>query len=238
MSQFIVTTRDKSITLSELHCLIDKYAEHIHEPFSRSNFCQELISWIENSFDTSFSNIRGVIDDCHAVIEQRFFVHGFAWNRITRFIFNDWPSHPFAKNWDDWPSCKDLLQFSDKDIVEQASDFIHDDRTRQNIRSILKIDTAINTFSVGMLTLYYLDLWASIEKEILICPTDSYDNKKKLRSKFLQELNFCHLVLCRTGEKIAADKIKELQEAQKKHKEQLYQDPLTKPLLPPPRYQG
>lgn len=210
MSQFIVTTRDKNVSLKELQHILDR---HFNPPYSLSSpkqFCEELISWIKRSLDFSFSNIRRVIDDCHTVIGQEFSVYNTAWRRITHFLFHDLSFLPYARNLDDWPSCKHFLNFSPKEIVKKEKDLIQDGWLKQAIKQTLNLDTALNVINVVTLADFYARLLTSIKDEFLECRDDPWDNKRRLLNKFSKELDYCVQVLCKIGQEVVCDKFKEM----------------------------
>lgn len=224
MMKFIATIRDKEVSLAELKEICNKHLTGY--PIDASNndvkqsFCYALMRWIEYSLDTSFSSVSKVIDACQIIISGGILKSDQAWYTIIMFHNYVMTYLPYARRNDEWPSCKELLNLSEKELFEKAMDFIRNEKFKKDIRSVLKIDTAIETVNVVMLTLYYLELYAAIEYEKLNYPIDPYRNKQRLSSKFLQELDCCNQVLLRTGMKLTIEKKKELQEAQKKYAEQ------------------
>ena len=182
-----------------------------------SQFCEELISWIKCSLDFSFSNIRSVIDDCHTVISQGFSVYNTAWARVTHFLAHDLSFLPYARNLDDWPSCKHLLDLSPKEIAEKEKDLIIDERLKQAIKQALNLDTALNVINVVTLADFYACLLTSIKGEILKCCDDPWGNKQRLHNKFSKELEYCVQVLCKIGQEVVCDKFKEM--LKEKHEE-------------------
>lgn len=217
MSQFIVTTRNKNVSLEEFRHILDRHFNPPYSLSSPSQFCEELISWIKHSLDYSFSNIRSVIDDCHTVIGQGFSVYNLAWKNITQFLFHDLSFLPYARNLDDWPSCKHLLDFSPKEIVEKGKDLIKDERLKQAIKQVLNLDTALNVINVVTLADFYSCLLTSIKGEILKCCDDPWGNKQRLHNKFSMELDYCVQVLCKIGQEVVCDKFKEM--LKEKHEE-------------------
>ncbi|MBQ3945388.1 MAG: hypothetical protein II670_07255 [Alphaproteobacteria bacterium] len=217
MSLFIVTTRDKNVSLKELQHILDRHFNSSYSPSSYSQFCEELISWIKRSLDYSFSNIRSVIDDCHTIIGQGFSVYNMAWHNITHFLFHDLSFLPYARNLDDWPSCKHLLNLSPKEIIEIEKDLIKDEQLKQAIKQVLNLDTALNVINVVTLADFYACLLTSIKGEILKCCDDPWGNKQRLHNKFSKELDYCVQVLCKIGQDVVCDKFKEM--LKEKHEE-------------------
>lgn len=210
MSQFIVTTRDKNVSLEELQIILNRHFNPPYSLSSPSQFYEELISWIKRNLDYSFSNIRSVIDDCHTVIGHEFFVYNTAWKKITHFLFYDLSFLPYARYLDDWPSCKHLLDFSPKEIMEKEKDLIKDERLKQAIKQTLNLDTALNVINVMCLADFYSVSLSSIDSEIRKCSEDPLKNKRLLHNKFAKELDFCVQVLCKIGQKAVCDKFKEM----------------------------
>ena len=217
MSKFIVTTRDKNVSLEELRHILDRHFTPPYSLSSPSQFCEEMISWIKRNLDYSFSNIRSVFDDCHTVISQGFSVYNTAWARVTHFLAHDLSFLPYARNLDDWPSCKHLLDFSPKEIVEKEKDLIQDERLKQAIKQTLNLDTALNVINVVTLADFYSCLLTSIKGEILKCCDDPWGNKQRLHNKFSMELDYCVQVLCKIGQEVVCDKFKEM--LKEKHEE-------------------
>lgn len=210
MSQFIVTTRDKNVSLKELQQILDRHFNPPYNLFAPSQFCEEMISWIKRNLDYSFSNIRSVMDDWYTVIGQGFSVYNMAWKRITHFLFHDLSFLPYAQNLDDWPSCKHLLNLSPKEIIEMEKDLIKDERLKQAIKQVLNLDMALNVINVVTLADFYACLLTSIKGEIWKCCDDPWGNKQRLHNKFLKELDYCVQVLCKIGQKVVCDKFKEM----------------------------
>ena len=217
MSQFIVTTRDKNISLNELQHILDRHFNPQYSLSSPSQFCEEMISWIKRNLDYSFSNIRSVIDDCHTVISQGFSVYNTAWARVTHFLAHDLSFLPYARNLDDWPSCKHLLDFSPKEIAEKEKNLIIDERLKQAIKQVLNLDTALNVINVMHLADLYSISLSSIDKEICKRSEDPLGNKLRLHNKFSKELDYCVQVLCKIGQEVVCDKFKEM--LKEKHEE-------------------
>lgn len=210
MSHFIVTTRDKNISLDELQQIMNRSFNSQQGTPTSSQFCEELISWIKCSLDFSFSNIRSVIDDCHTVISQGFSVYNTAWARVTHFLAHDLSFLPYARDLDDWLSCKHLLDLSPKEIAEKEKDLIKDERLKQAIKQALNLDTALDVINVVTLADYYSCLLASIKHEIWKCSEDILKNKQRLLLKFERELGYCRQVLLKIGHKALFDKYKEM----------------------------
>ena len=210
MSHFIVTTRDKNISLDELQQIMNRSFNSQQGTPTSSQFCEELISWIKCSLDFSFSNIRSVIDDCHTVISQGFSVYNTAWARVTHFLAHDLSFLPYARNLDDWPSCKHLLDLSPKEIAEKEKDLIKDERLKLAIKQALNLDTALDVINVVTLADYYSCLQASSKHEIWKCSEDIQNNKQRLLLKFERELGYCRQVLLKIGHKALFDKYKEM----------------------------
>ena len=217
MSNFIVTTRDKNVSLEELRHILDRHFTPPYSLSSPSQFCEEMISWIKRNLDYSFSNIRSVFDDCHTVIGQGFSVYNMAWKNITHFLFHDLSFLPYARNLDDWPSCKQLLNLSPKEIIEMEKDLIKDERLKQSIKQVLNLDTALNVINVMHLADLYSISLSSIDKEICKRSEDPLGNKQRLRNKFSKELDYCVQVLCKIGQDVVCDKFKEM--LKEKHEE-------------------
>lgn len=217
MSHFIVTTRDKNISLDELQQIMNRSFNSQHGTPTPSQFCEELIPWIKCSLDFSFSNIRSVIDDCHTVISQGFSVYNTAWARVTHFLAHDLSFLPYARNLDDWPSCKHLLNLSPKEIIEMEKDLIKDERLKQSIKQVLNLDTALDVINVMSLADFYSVSLSSIKSEFCRCSADPLRNKQRLHNKFSKELDYCVQVLSKIGREAICDKFKEM--LQEKHEE-------------------
>ena len=119
----------------------------------------------------------------------------------------------------DWPSCKDLLKFSDIDIIEKGKDLVMDKTTKNEIQRVLNLKTANDIISTSTLALYYLEILSSIKMEYTLNTYDPHKNKQYILGKALQELHFCDCVMLKTGEKIIEDKIKDYMEALKEYQE-------------------
>ena len=217
MSNFIVTTRDKNVSLEELRHILDRHFNPPYSLSSPSQFCEEMISWIKRNLDYSFSNIRSVIDDCHTVISQGFSVYNTAWARVTHFLAHDLSFLPYARNLDDWPSCKHLLNLSPKEIIEMEKDLIKDERLKQSIKQVLNLDTALDVINVMSLADFYSVSLSSIKSEFCRCSADPLRNKQRLHNKFSKELDYCVQVLSKIGREAICDKFKEM--LQEKHEE-------------------
>lgn len=120
----------------------------------------------------------------------------------------------------EWPSCKDLLKFSDIDIIEKGKDLVMDKTTKNEIQRVLNLKTASDMITTGTLALYYLEIQDSIKMEYTLNTHDPHNNKQYILGKALQELHFCDRVIIKTGEKIIEDKIKDYMEALKDYREQ------------------
>lgn len=223
--KFIATIRDKDILRSELQMLHQKYSgcnpSGITYCISPKEFCYEFKTWMESGLDSSFSIIRNAIEDCRKCYEQTGNLSTDAWVRTNNFFFQLPKLLPYAKKDNEWPSCKELLNLSEKDIVEKFSELIKDEKTKQDIRTTLKMETAKEVITVGHLALYYLESLISIENELLFSSYDPYGNKCRLLFKFSEELGYCMQVAFKTNVKIAQDKVKEAQEAQRRCEEMI-----------------
>ena len=62
----------------------------------------------------------------------------------------------------------------------------------------------------------------SIEDELLVCTEDPNGNKQRLLFKFTEELSYCMQVAFKINVKIARDKVKEAQKAQRRCEEMSY----------------
>lgn len=217
--KFIATIRGKDVSLAELKSISNRYSCDVSNAEVRKSFCYDLRKWIEDSLDASFSDVNRALDDCRYIISGKTLYSEMAWHRITDFLNRVIAYLPYAQKDDEWPSCKDLLEFSGKDIVERFSDLIKDERIKQNIRTVLKLDDTKDVITAGSLTLYYMELTISIENEILQYPIDVRGNKHRLLFKFSQELYYCQQALIKIGEKNAINKMKEIEEAQRKSEE-------------------
>lgn len=218
--KFIAIIRDKDTLSRELQMLHQKYSGG--NPYGISYcinpkvFCYEFKSWMSSGLDSSFSTIRNAIDDCRVCCEQAGNVSTDAWIRTSNFFFQLPKLLPYARKDIEWPSCKDLLNLSDKDIVEKFSELIKDEKIKQDIRAALKMETVKEAITVGHLALYYLESLISIENELLLCSDDPYGNKRRLLFKFSEKLGYCMQVAFKINVKIAWDKVKEAQETQRR----------------------
>ena len=172
-----------------------------------------------NSLDISFSSVNQIIKECWYVISSNVLQFGALIN-IQSFVNIVNAKLPNAWKDSEWPSCKDLLKFSDIDIIEKGKDLVMDKTTKNEIQRLLNLKTASDIITTGTLALYYLEILSSIEKENALNIYDPYKNKQYIRGKALQELRFCDCVILKTGEKIVEDKIKDYMEALKEYREQ------------------
>lgn len=223
MVKFIATTRDKDILGSELQMLLQKYSGNnplgISYCINPKEFCCEFKNWMESGLDSSFSIIHNAIDVCRMCYEQTGNVSNEAWIRTTNFFFQLQNLLPYAKKDNEWPSCKDLLNLSEKDIIEKFSELIKDEKLKQDIRTTLKMNTTKDIINVGHLALYYLESLISIENELSSCSDDPYRNKRRLLFKFSEELDYCMQVAFKINVEIAKDKLKEAQETRRRCEE-------------------
>ena len=148
MMKFIATIRDKEVSLAELKEICNKHLTGY--PIDASNndvkqsFCYALMRWIEYSLDTSFSSVSKVIDACQIIISGGILKSDQAWYTIIMFHNYVMTYLPYARRNDEWPSCKELLNLSEKELFEKAMDFIRNEKFKKDIRSVLKIDTDLN----------------------------------------------------------------------------------------------
>ena len=177
------------------------------------------MSWIVNSLDISFTNVNQIIKDCQYVISSNVLQFG-ALISIQSFVNNVNVNLPKAWKDSDWPSCKDLLKFSDIDIIEKGKDLVMDKTTKNEIQRVLNLKTASDIITTGTLALYYLEILDSIKMEYTLNTYDPHKNKQYILGKALQELHFCNCVILKTGEKIVEDKVKDYMEALKEYREQ------------------
>ena len=223
MVKFIVTTRDKTVSLMELENIQRMYrAEIMLGTFKlekTKDYCNDVMLWVVNSLDVSFSNINQVIKNCQHVIDSDI-LRFEALNDIHTFVNYIQAFLPVA--WDDseWPSCKDLLKYSDRDIIEKAKDLVVDKNAKKIIQAVLNIETMNDVITAGTLAQYYLEILHSIKMELTLNFYDPHKNKQYILSKALQELHFCNCVMQKTGEKIFEEKMKEYLTAQKEYWEQ------------------
>ena len=223
MVKFIVTTRDKTVSLMELENIQRMYrAEIMLGTFKlekTKDYCNDVMLWVVNSLDVSFSNINQVIKNCQHVIDSDI-LRFEALNDIHTFVNYIQAFLPVA--WDDseWPSCKDLLKYSDRDIIEKAKDLVVDKNAKKIIQAVLNIETMNDVITAGTLAQYYLEILHSIKMELTRNFYDPHKNKQYILSKALQELHYCDCVMRKTGEKIIEEKIKDYMEALKEYREQ------------------
>lgn len=223
MVRFVATTRDKEISLKELDIIQAENKALLlsgHYDIKKAqDYCNKVMSWIVNSFDISFSNVNQIIKECQYVINSDRIQFGSLIN-IQSFVSNVNVKLPKAWKDSDWPSCKDLLKFSDIDIIEKGKDLVIDKTTKNVIQRVLNLKTASDIITTGTLALYYLEILDSIKMEYTLNTYDPHKNKQYIMGKALQELHFCDCVILKTGEKIVEDKIKDYMEAQKEYQEQ------------------
>ena len=223
MVRFVATTRDKEISLKELDVIQAENKALLlsgHYDIKKAqDYCNKVMSWIVNSFDISFSNVNQIIKECQCVINSDRIQFGSLIN-IQSFANNVNAKLPKAWKDRDWPSCKDLLKFSDIDIIEKGKDLVMDKTTKNEIQRVLNLKTASDIITTGTLALYYLEILDSIKMEYTLNTHDPHNNKQYILGKALQELHFCDCVMLKTGEKIIEDKIKDYMEAQKEYQEQ------------------
>lgn len=146
---------------------------------------------MESGLDSSFSTIRNAIEDCRVCYEHAGNVSSDVWIRTNSPFFQLQKFLPNARKDNEWPSYKDLLNLSEKDIVEIFPELIKDLILKQDIRTTLRMETSKEAIIVGHLALYYLDSLISIEDELLVCSDDPYGNKRRLLFKFSEELCYC-----------------------------------------------
>ena len=208
--KLIATTRYKIVSLEELQRICNEYPNKTPNADAQKSFCHLLMNWIEVSLDVSFSDVQSILEDCQRITNGESPSPEIEWGRITGFVNILFCYLPTARKDDDWPSCKGLLE---------VSDFIKDDKIKQEIRMVIKMDETKDVITVGTLASFYLELAKSITTELLLYPIDIYGNKRRLMVKISQELNYCHLALIKTGEKITMGKMKEIEETQRKCEE-------------------
>jgi len=223
MVRFVATTRDKEISLRELDIIQAEYnvllSSGRFDIKTAQDYCNKVMSWIVNSLDISFSNVNQTIKDCQYVINSNVLQFGALIN-IQSFVNNVKVKLPSAWKDSEWPSCKDLLKFSDIDIIEKGKDLVMDKTTKNEIQRVLNLKTASDIITTGTLALYYLEILDSIKMEFALNTYDPHKNKQYILGKALQELHFCDRVMLKTGEKIVEDKIKDYMEALKEYREQ------------------
>ena len=207
MVKFIATTRDKTISLMELDNIQRMYrAELMLGSFNlmkTKDYCNDVMLWGINSFDVSFSNINQVIKNCQHVIDSDI-LRFEALNDIHTFVNYIQAFLPVA--WDDseWPSCKDLLKYSDWDIIEKAKDLVVDKNAKKIIQAVLNEGIVNDVVTAGTLAQYYLEILRSIKIELTLNSYDPHKNKQYILDK----------------EKIIEEKIKDYMEALKEYREQ------------------
>lgn len=223
MVRFIATTRAKEVSLIELDIIQAEYKALLssgHYDIKKAqDYCNKVMSWIVNSLDISFTNVNQIIKDCQYVISSNVLQFG-ALISIQSFVNNVNVNLPKAWKDGDWPSCKDLLKFSDMDIIEKGKDLVMDKTTKNEIQRVLNLKTASDIITTGTLALYYLEILGSIKMEYMLNTYDPHKNKQYILGKALQELHFCDCVILKTGEKIIEDKIKDYMEALKEYRDQ------------------
>lgn len=223
MVRFVATTRDKEISLKELDIIQAENKALLlsgHYDIKKAqDYCNKVMLWIVNSLDISFSNVNQIIKECQYVISSNRLQFGALIN-IQSFANNVNAKLPNAWKDSDWPTCKDLLKFSDIDIIERGKDLVMDKTTKNEIQRVLNLKTASDIITTGTLALYYLEILSSIKMEYLLNTYDPHKNKQYILGKALQELHFCNCVILKTGEKIIEDKIKDYMEALKEYREQ------------------
>ena len=218
--KFIATIREKSVSLAELKGIYNRYSRDVSNAVDRKLFCYDLRKWIADSLDTSFSCVNEVMNACQVIVIGSILKSDMAWRTITTFLCNVMTYLPKAWKDCDWPSCKDLLKFSDIDIIEKGKDLVMDKTAKNEIRTVLNLKTVNDVITVGTLALYYLEVLNSIKLEYEQNRDDPRGNKQYIFNKTLQELHYCDCVMHKTGENIIEEKIKDYQEAQKEYREQ------------------
>ena len=223
MVKFIVTTRDKTISLMELDNIQRMYrAEFMLGSFNlkkTKDYCNDVMLWVVNSLDVSFSNINQVIKDCQYVIDSDI-LQFKVFNDVHTFVNYIQAVLPVAWGNSGWPSCKDLQKYSDRDIIEKAKDLVVDKNAKKIIQAVLNVGTVNDVVTAGTLAQYYLEILRSIKIEFALDSYDPYKNKQYILDKALQELHYCDCVMRKTGEKIIEEKMKEYLTAQKEYWEQ------------------
>lgn len=133
MVKFIATTRDRAKSLIELDILQSKYSTKPMLTFadyqSIKSYCTEMTQWIVNSLDISFSYVNLIIRECQYVINSSILQHA-ALNDIQ--LFANYAKIYLTKSLGDkdLPSCKELLNHSEKDIAEKFQELIKDKKSR------------------------------------------------------------------------------------------------------------
>lgn len=203
--------------------LIDMQMKYSFAPLSQNindnirDFCREVERWIEESLDISFSYIKWVIQNCNEVISSKYDIPKQAFVEVCNFVNNVKTYWVLARSEDDWPSCKQLLNLSPKEIIEMEKDLIKDERLKRAIKQVLNLDMALNVINVVTLADFYACLLTSIKGEIWKCCDDPWGNKLRLHNKFSKELDYCVQVLCKIGQEVVCDKFKEM--LKEKHEE-------------------
>lgn len=222
MVRFVATTRDKGISLKELDIIQAEYNVLLFSGYydfkTAKDYCNKVMLWIVNSLDISFSNVNQIIKECQYVISSNRLQLGALIN-IQSFVNIVNAKLPNAWKDSEWPSCKDLLKFSDIDIIEKGKDLVMDKTTKNEIQRVLNLKTASDIITTGTLALYYLEILDSIKMEYTLNTYDPHNNKQYILGKALQELHFCDRVILKTGEKIIEDKIKDYMEVLKELQE-------------------
>ena len=217
--KFIATIRENGVSLVELEGIYNRYSRDVSNAVDRNFFCYDLRKWIEDSLDTSFSCVNEVMNACQVIVRGSILKSDMAWRTITTFLCNVMTYLPKAWKDCDWPSCKDLLKFSDIDIIEKGKDLVMDKTAKNEIRTVLNLKTVNDVITVGTLARYYLEVLNSIKLEYEQNRDDPRSNKQYIFNKTLQELHYCDCVMLKTGEKIIEEKIKDYLEAQKEYQE-------------------
>ena len=218
--KFIVTIKEKDVSLAELDGICNRYSHDVSIVEVRKSFCYDLRGWIENCLDISFSCVREVMNACQVVVRGSILSSDMEWCTITTFIGNMKSYLPTAWKNSGWPSCKDLQKYSDRDIIEKAKDLVVDKNAKKIIQAVLNVGTVNDVVTAGTLAQYYLEILRSIKIEFALDSYDPYKNKQYILDKALQELHYCDCVMQKTGEKIIEEKMKEYLTAQKEYWEQ------------------
>lgn len=218
--KFIVTIKEKDVSLAELDGICNKYSHDVSNVEVRKSFCYDLREWMEDSLDISFSCVREVMNACQVVVRGSILSSDMAWCTITTFISNMKTYLPKAWKNSGWPSCKDLLKYSDRDIVKKSKDLVVDKNAKKIIQAVLNVGTVNDVVTAGTLAQYYLEILRSIKMEFALNSYDPHKNKQYILDKAIQELHYCDCVMRKTGEKIIEEKMKEYLTAQKEYWEQ------------------
>lgn len=218
MMKFIATIRDKEVSLAELDGICNRYSHDVSNVDVRKSFCYDLRKWMEDSLDISFSCVREVMNACQ-VDRGSILSSDMAWCTITTFISNMKTYLPKAWKNSGWPSCKDLLKYSDRDIIKKSKDLVVDKNAKKIIQAVLNVGTVNDVVTAGTLAQYYLEILRSIKMEFALNSYDPHKNKQYILGKALQELHYCDCVMRKTGEKIIEEKIKDYMEALKEYRE-------------------